>query len=64
MFLPFYSNHILVALETWTKLADQVVHVGEKKLKKQKENGLDKWLNREQTYQEVLMTFINKRYPF
>ena len=53
-----------MALETWTKLADQVVHVGEKKLKKQKENGLDKWLNREQTYQEVLMTFINKRYPF
>ena len=45
----------VVALETWTKLAAQVLHVGEERLKLHRENGLERWLNREQTYQEALV---------
>ena len=41
----------VVALEMWTGLAEKVLANTEEKLQKIKENGLDKWLNRELTYQ-------------
>ena len=42
-----------VALETWTGLAEKVLAQAEEKLQKIQENGLDKWLNRELTYQST-----------
>ena len=43
----------VVALETWTGLAEKVLAQAEEKLQKIQENGLDKWLNRELTYQAI-----------
>ena len=41
----------VVALETWTDMAGKVVQRAEEKLEHTRKNGLDKWLNRELTYQ-------------
>ena len=41
----------VVALETWTGMAEKVVQRAEDKLEHTRKNGLDKWLNRELTYQ-------------
>ena len=41
----------MVALETWVNLAEKVLEKAEKTLENMQKNGLDKWLNRELTYQ-------------
>ena len=41
----------VIALETWVNLAEKVTEKAEKELADIQRNGLDKWLNRELTYQ-------------
>lgn len=43
----------MVVLETWTNLAEKMVNEAENKLSRIRQQGLDKWLNRETTYQEL-----------
>ena len=51
----------VVSLETWTELAEKVLVVAERKLEQQQQNGLDKWLNRQLTYQEALVHHVQKK---
>ena len=43
----------VVALETWTELAEKVLNAAEERLERIRENGLTKWLNRETEYQDT-----------